>query len=156
MIFWKPTLFCFIFLFLAWGCCVLAQTAVYATFTAGNLGVGGTDWIYGGQAGIYHDFQPIPMIHVGVDGRAQILDRGRTKLISGLAGPRIALKPWAIPVRPYVEALFGAGHLEFDVFDGNLRQTASETDFEYQILGGLDLTVLPHIDWRVGEFSYGG
>jgi hypothetical protein len=28
--------------------------------------------------------------------------------------------------------------------------------FEYQVLGGLDFTVLPRIDWRVAEYSYGG
>ena len=133
-----------------------AQTAIYVTFTAGQLTGTGTDWIYGGQAGIYHDFDPIPMLHIGVDGRAQILDKGRTKLFSGMVGRRIAVKPWLIPIRPYAEALFGVGHVEFNPLNERTTQTTSETNFEYQFVGGLDLTLLPHIDWRVGEFSYGG
>ena len=32
----------------------------------------------------------------------------------------------------------------------------SATKFEYQFLGGLDFTILPRIDWRIAEFSYGG
>ena len=32
----------------------------------------------------------------------------------------------------------------------------SNTQFEYQFLAGFDLTVLPRLDWRVVEFSYGG
>jgi hypothetical protein len=143
-------------LWLCFGFRLEAQTAIYATFTAGKLNVAGTDWIYGGQAGIYHDFQPIPMLHLGLDGRAQILDKGQTKLISGMAGPRVAIKPWAIPIRPYVEALFGVGHVEFNPANVSSPDATSETDFEYQFVGGLDLTLFPHIDWRMGEFSYGG
>jgi hypothetical protein len=129
-----------------------AQTALYGTFTAGDLSIGGVDWIYGGQIGLYHDFDLIPMVHVGLDGRAQILDRGQTQLISGLVGPRIAIKPWLIPIRPYVEALVGAGHTEFPTLSANV----SQTNFEYQFVGGLDLTFFPHLDWRMGEFTYGG
>jgi hypothetical protein len=40
-------------LWLSFGFRLEAQTAIYATFTAGKLNVPGTDWIYGGQAGIY-------------------------------------------------------------------------------------------------------
>jgi hypothetical protein len=129
-----------------------AQTALYGTFTAGNLSIGGLDWIYGGQIGLYHDFDLVPMVHVGLDGRAQILDRGQTKLISGLIGPRVAIKPWLIPIRPYAEVLIGAGHTEFPAISANF----SETSFEYQVAGGLDLTFFPHLDWRMGEFTYGG
>jgi hypothetical protein len=31
----------------------------------------------------------------------------------------------------------------------------SETKFSYQIVGGLDYTVFPRIDWRVAEISWG-
>ncbi len=39
-------------------------------------------------------------------------------------------------------------------FSGN--PTIGITNFEYQILGGVDYTFLPRLDWRVVEFSYGG
>jgi hypothetical protein len=152
----RPVAVCAVLFCVSLGIRMEAQTAIYATFTAGQLSGTGTDWIYGGQAGIYHDFNPIPMLHVGVDGRAQILDKGRTKLFSGMAGPRVAVKPWLIPIRPYAEALFGVGHVEFNPFNESTAPTTSETNFEYQFVGGLDLTLLPHIDWRLGEFSYGG
>jgi hypothetical protein len=53
---------------------------------------------------------------------------------------------------PYVEALAGAGYTQFPVASGQ----ASGTKFSYQFVGGVDFTILPHIDWRVAEFSYGG
>ncbi|MHB1857169.1 MAG: hypothetical protein ACYCPM_07010, partial [Acidobacteriaceae bacterium] len=46
----------------------------------------------------------------------------------------------------------GAGHADY----GQGVAHVSATKFQYQFLGGLDLTVLPRIDWRVVEFSYGG
>jgi hypothetical protein len=54
-------------------------------------------------------------------------------------------------VKPYAEALAGVGHASFSGNSAN-----SVTKFEYQFLGGLDFTVLPRLDWRVVEFSYGG
>jgi hypothetical protein len=55
-----------------------------------------------------------------------------------------------IPLHPYVEATAGVGNLNFEG-----GSPTNSTRFEYQFLGGLDYTVLPRIDWRVAEFSYG-
>jgi hypothetical protein len=57
-----------------------------------------------------------------------------------------------MPIHPYIEALVGAGHADYG--QGSAKVTA--TKFQYQFLGGLDLTILPRIDWRLVEFSYGG
>ena len=69
-------------------------------------------------------------------------------------GPRIALRPHVLPIKPYVEGLVGVGHAE--VNQQRQRPIQSATDFSYQLVGGIDYTLLPRIDWRVAEFSYGG
>ena len=51
---------------------------------------------------------------------------------------------------PYLEAVGGIGHYDYGAGQG------SNTQFEYQILVGIDYTVVPRLDWRVVEFSYGG
>ncbi len=130
-----------------------AQTGLYAEFGASKSGLSNNDWIYGPTFGAYFDRWHLPFVSAGVDLRGSILGpSGSTKIYSGLAGPRVALRPHIIPLQPYAEAVIGVGHAEFG--QGAAQTTA--TKFEYQFLGGVDLTVLPRIDWRVAEFSYGG
>ena len=66
-------------------------------------------------------------------------------------GVRAAVTPHVLPIKPYVEALVGYGGLTTG--QGRSRQDGSHAT--YQFLGGLDLTFLPRLDWRVVEFSYG-
>jgi hypothetical protein len=128
-----------------------AQTGLYAEFGASKVDAPSNNWIYGPTFGLYHDFFSIPFIHAGADLRGSVLGISQTtSLYSGTVGPRISLHPHVLPVMPYVEGLFGFGHYDFGAGQ------PSNTQFEYQVLAGIDLTVLPHLDWRVVEFSYGG
>jgi hypothetical protein len=101
---------------------------------------------------VYYDRWHVPFLSAGLDARGSFLGTGSTVLNSGLLGPRVVVRPHVIPIRPYAEVLIGVGHTQF----GQGFAEQSSTDFEYQFLGGLDLTVLPRLDWRVVEFSYGG
>ena len=69
---------------------------------------------------------------------------------SGLVGPRVAIKLPVLPIKPYGEILFGVA---------SYPQTSAgiqyPNDFAYRYVLGLDSTILPHIDWRVVDFSYG-
>jgi hypothetical protein len=128
-----------------------AQTGLYAEFGASKVDAPSNNWIYGPTFGLYHDFYSVPFLHLGGDLRGSLLGVSQTtNLYSGLIGPRLSLHPHVLPVMPYAEALFGFGHYDF----GN--DQPSNTQFEYQFLGGFDLTILPRLDWRVVEFSYGG
>ena len=130
----------------------MAQVGVYGEFSAAKINRPNTDWIYGPTLGAYYDPWHVPFLGAGIDLRAAFLGTGSTTLDSGLAGPRLVFIPHALPFQPYAEALIGVGHTRFG--QGIAKQT--NTDFEYQFLGGLDITILPRIDWRVVEFSYGG
>jgi len=53
---------------------------------------------------------------------------------------------------PYGEALIGVAH--FSVGQGAAHTEGN--DFTWALNAGLDLTVLPHIDWRMVDYTYGG
>ncbi|MHB8303983.1 MAG: hypothetical protein ACYDC6_14315, partial [Acidobacteriaceae bacterium] len=142
----------------------MAQLGVYGEFTAGKSnvplasGMNGPSWMYGPTFGVYYDPWHLPFLAAGLDARGVFLGSGNNKLDSGLFGPRLVFRPHVLPIQPYVEGLLGVGHAKYYEF-GQFAQMAASynaTNFEYQFLGGLDLTVFPRIDWRVVEFSYGG
>jgi hypothetical protein len=130
-----------------------AQTGIYATFTGANLDADNTTWIYGPTVGVYFDRWHFGLVSAGIDLRGQFLgDGGNTQLNSGLGGPRVAITPHILPIKPYAEAVFGVGYTKIN----QSSFYSSSTDFEYNFLGGVDFTFFPHVDWRIAEFSYGG
>ncbi len=129
-----------------------AQIGVYGQFSASNFNIDDLGWQYGTTFGIYDTPFHVPFFALGLDGRGTVLGSGSTKIISGLVGPRLTFKPHVLPVMPYVEAVVGAGDVQYK----NGFTAVNATKLEYQFLGGLDYTFFPHLDWRVVEFSYGG
>lgn len=123
-----------------------AQTALYGEFSAAKVS-SGNPWLFGPTVGLYHD-NVYGFIATGLDVRGTFLHRDTTNLDSILLGGRLAFAPRVLPIKPYVEALGGLGHY------GSSGGTS--TKFEYQFLGGIDETLVPRLDWRVIEFSYGG
>jgi hypothetical protein len=130
-----------------------AQLGLYGDFTVQNLGVpnnNGYD-LYGGTFGAYLASGRFAVLSVGIDLRGSFARGGGTSFDSGAIGPRIGLNLHVIPIHPYVEATAGVGHIA--LVGG---EPDSATKFEYQFLGGVDFTILPRVDWRIAEFSYGG
>jgi hypothetical protein len=157
-----------------------AQLGIYGGFTAGQLslptGIGNenaSEWTYGGDVGAYLAHGHFLFFSAGVDARADILKGSSAvttgnasyNIDSGYIGPRVGFKPHVLPIQPYVEGLVGAAHIADTIKPfpfvpvGSSGSTAaiedSETKFSYQIVGGLDYTIFPRIDWRVAEISYG-
>ena len=136
-----------------------AQAAVYGEFTGAKLGgVNPPPWLYGPTVGLYYDYGHGPFA-VGFDARGSFLHRGATSLSGtpstldlGLVGGRLALTPHILPIKPYVEALGGIGHLQ--VGGGIAKFTSTVSTYEF--LGGVDFTFFPRLDWRVVEFGYEG
>ena len=130
-----------------------AQLGVYANFSAAKINGSSSDWIYGPGFGGYLDHGHFIFLSTGIDLRGEILGTGSsTKFDAGYIGPRVAFRPHVLPVKPYIEGLVGVGHTEL-VSDGVQVDT---TKFSYQFVGGVDYTLIPRVDWRVAEFSYGG
>jgi hypothetical protein len=140
------------FLFLFAPLCLHAQLGLYGAFTAQNLGGpnnNGYD-LYGGTFGAYLASGRLAVLSVGVDVRGSFAKNDRASFDTGAIGPRIGLNLHILPIHPYIEGTIGLGHVDFTA------STGSDTKLEYQLIGGLDYTIQPRIDWRVAEYSYGG
>jgi hypothetical protein len=150
----RPRLHCALFALLLFAVGIpaaQAQTAIYGQFSASHYNLPITDeWGYGGGFGIYSDFYKVPFGKVGGDLRFQFSrPASNITLFSTLVGPRISMHPHVVPLNPYAEFLFGAGHFTY----GN--NSPSTTQFDWRAIGGVDKTLVPHLDWRVIEVSYG-
>jgi len=128
-----------------------AQTGVYGQFSASHFNLPTTnDWGAGGGFGLYSDFIKVPFGKVGGDIRMQYTrPASDTNLFSTILGPRIAFHPKGVDLTPYAEFLFGAGHFTY----GN--NSPSTTQFDFRGVGGVDKKLLPRLDWRIIEVSYG-
>ena len=128
-----------------------AQTGLYGGFNAAKINYPSNKWAYGGMFGIYSEFVKVPPVRVGADLRFSILRLDtNTNLFSTMIGPRFAFHPVGLSLTPYAEGLIGEGRYSF----GN--NVGSATKFQYEVLAGVDRPVVPHLDWRVLEFSYSG
>ena len=123
-----------------------AQIAVYAGGSGAPVNGAGTSSAYGALVGIYA--QKGVFLSIGADARASFLTRSGFHYYTGAAGPRVAFKMPVLPLRPYIEGLVGVANYNSG------SNSSSSTNLNYQIVGGLDATILPHIDWRVIEFDY--
>ena len=148
---------------IAGGSAAHAQIAVYGMGSGGFLGSAtaaqgslvaqdGGFSAYGGTFGVYDDFARLGPLKLGGDVRylQQTSSNGNSygnKLRGGLVGLRLALKLPVIPFKPYVQAEIG------DVATNYGTQPNKSNSFAYQVQGGLDYTIFPHLDLRA---EYGG
>jgi hypothetical protein len=124
-----------------------AQTAVYAEFTGATLSVG-LPHIYGGTFGVYSQ-KTFGVIALGGDVRGFALSGNSSESYNGVvAGPRLVIKPRVFPISPYVELLGGFSRVSANGGNG-------DTDLAYNAVFGLDSTIVPHVDWRAIEYTYG-
>jgi hypothetical protein len=145
------TLFVLLFAVFTLTLAAQAQTGIYVEFGGSKVDAPNNQWVYGPTFGLYHDFYGVPAIHLGADLRASVLGISQTTtLTSGMIGPRVSVHPHVLPIMPYLEGLGGIGYYNYGEGQG------SNTQFEYQLLAGVDYTLIPRLDWRVIEFSYGG
>lgn len=134
-------------------CCMArpasAQTAIYGQYGVAGPGLPNSDYIRGPAFGAYFDRGTF--INYGVDFRGTFLSDGNlTQFDSGMGGLRVAVKPHLIPLNPYGELLGGIAH------ENSVQNSAknTHTSLGYEVAVGLELTVLPHFDWRMIEYSY--
>jgi hypothetical protein len=121
-----------------------AQIGVYAGFSGARLNSSNTN-VYGPLVGVYA--QSGHFLAIGADVRGSFLSRNGNQFYTGALGPRIAFKPIILPIKPYGEALVGVASF-------NNGGGSNSTNFNYQLLAGVDTTILPRLDWRIIEFDY--
>ena len=125
-----------------------AQIGIYGAGTGASYGNAPVDLGYGGMVGVYKTTGHF--IGTGLDLRATFTGRDGFKYNTYAIGPRISFRPRILPLSPYVEGLVGLASYNSG------RGTGTTNHFNYQALGGLDLTVIPRVDWRIAEIAYSG
>ncbi len=108
---------------------------------------------YGGTFGVYDDFLRLGPLKLGGDAR-YFQQTGSNnpygnKLHGGLAGLRLGLKLPLVPFKPYVQAEVGGVGTNYGT------QPNDAGVFAYEVQGGLDYTIFPHLDLRA-EYGGGG
>jgi hypothetical protein len=123
-----------------------ARFAIYGTAGTENSGLPNQGWKLAGTFGLYVGLLNLGPVHISADGRADL----SSEINSGLVGPRIAIKLPVLPIKPYGEIIFGVSS-----YPRTAAGIQYSDEFAYRYVVGLDSTILPHIDWRVVDFSYG-
>lgn len=122
-----------------------AQIGVYAGFSGGHE-TSASGALLGPLLGIYAQKSSGPL-SIGADARGSFLTHSGTQFYTGAVGPRIAITPPLVRIKPYLEGLVGVGR----VSGGN---TSTSAHLNYQVLFGIDATIVPRVDWRVIEYDY--
>ena len=133
-----------------------AQFAVYGEGQAvrfDDQADASTTWFKGGTFGVYDDFLRLPLLGLGLDARGTFASGERMDFRSGLIGIRADARAPGLPFRPYVEGLVGVGGTKSKVTSIYITPVYSNK-LEYEVLGGLDFTVFPHVDVRLPEIGY--
>jgi hypothetical protein len=158
-----------------------AQLGAYGMFTVNRMGniassplagapgtVGAsTDTVdpLGGTGGVYYDRWKVGPVKLGLDLRGSILTTKRgayvnfnaqgARIYSSLGGVRAVFHTPVAPLKPYIQGSFGLGRSDYGLMSGT-GQVVLHNNFEYMGLAGLDIKVLPIMDYRVAELGYGG
>ena len=124
-----------------------ARIAIYGTVGTEKSEVSNSGWSTAGTFGAYFGLANLGPIAIAADARGDL----SSNIDSALFGPRVALHFPAFPLKPYVELLGGVSSYSTQNNSGK-----NATDFNYRWVGGIDTAILPHLDWRIADYSYSG
>jgi hypothetical protein len=121
----------------------------------------------GGTGGVYYDFMKLGPVKLGADLRGSILttkrggyvnfDESGARIYSTLGGIRAAFHTPVASLKPYLQVSAGLGRSDYGLaITTTTGHVILYNNFQYEGLAGLDIKVLPIMDWRVAEFGYGG
>jgi hypothetical protein len=124
-----------------------ARFAIYGTGGGEKTEINNEGWSIASTFGFYYGFAHLGPVALSADARGDL----SRNMDSGLFGPRIALALPYFPLKPYFEVLGGIS--SYNTQGGGSKDTTSGN---YRWVGGIDSTILPHLDWRIADYSYSG
>lgn len=136
-----------------------AQVGIYGSFDYTRYtdhSYNATSSFYGGGVGAYDDFLHLGPIRAGLDFRGDFLAGNNYRYRDVLGGIRVAVKVPVLPIKPYGQFSVGVGGPAYTgPFAAGISGVQYSTKFTYEVLGGIDITILPHVDLRAVEVGYG-
>jgi len=137
-----------------------AQTGFYALGSGARLsgtnigastlaGASGNFTAYGETFGVYSNWAHFARISLGADFHLSFQSTANNtpygnKVRDGALGLRVGFKTPLLPLRPYVQAGLALGTTNY----GQYPSEDGSAGTGYEIGGGIDYTVLPHLDLR--------
>jgi hypothetical protein len=124
----------------------------------------------GGTGGVYYDFKTLGPVRLGFDVRGTITDskqgvytvsRGTgSRIYSALGGVRASFHTPIKIIKPYVQVSAGLGRSDYGLALINESSTppgkiVTVNNLQYEGFAGVDLKLLPIMDFRVVELGYG-
>ncbi len=103
---------------------------------------------YGVDFGGYYDFYHQGKTDVGVDLRDAIVNGHSAVLNSFLIGLRVAVKPFSVPLKPYVQVSAGVGSTRPST--SGIRVSKAQ----FGIFAGADYSFSRHVDFRAVEVGF--
>lgn len=128
-----------------------AQGGAYVELTGAGLSQtvnGGSNLYFGPVAGL--QFEKGHALRLGGDLRGMLLSDSGAEARSVVFGPRVSVHAPVLPIKPYGELLIGLGSLK------PANSNSYNNHVEYDVVLGIDSTILPHLDWRVLEYAHAG
>jgi hypothetical protein len=117
----------------------------------------------GGGVGIYYDFLKLGPVKLGADLRGTITNgnqgaethfRGQgTRIGSALGGIRVSFHTPIPIIKPYVQGSVGLGRSDYGL--SSTPPVVVHNNLQYEGFAGVDLKILPIMDFRVVEVGYG-
>ena len=135
-----------------------AQVGIYGKFDGVHVSNSATDnivakgWFVGGGGGLYFNFLHLGPLALGADARGDFSSQSPHNYRDVLFGVRVAAKAPVIPLRPYAQFSVGLGGPSYSGVGGGINYN---NKFQYWVIGGVDHTIFPHVDWRIAELGYG-
>jgi len=117
----------------------------------------------GGGGGVYYDFKTFGPIRLGADLRGTITNsnqgaethfRGQgTRIGSVLGGVRVSFHTPIKIIKPYIQGSVGLGRSDYGL--SSTPPVVVHNNLQYEGFAGVDLKLLPIMDFRVVELGYG-
>ena len=124
-----------------------ARFAIYGTGGFEKSGiVNQGDWNAAVTFGFYYGIFHVGPLDLSADARADL----SSNIKSGLLGPRFAFHLPIIAVKPYAEILVGGS-----TYPNTPSGLSISNKIVGRVVGGVDTAILPHLDWRMIDYSYG-
>ncbi|GAC1650485.1 MAG: hypothetical protein NVS9B15_10100 [Acidobacteriaceae bacterium] len=138
-----------------------AQVSIYGTFSpirisnTANGNVYGSYWDKGFGGGVTLTVLPLGPLSLGLDLRGSTTT-GSSGTDTALGGLKLGLRVPLIALKPYVQASGGYLRTRTSVGLGSMAGATSKYGFGvYEVMGGVDTAIFPHIDLRLIEIGAG-
>ena len=151
--------FIFLFLLLCVPALAYAQIGIHGAFNythENDASANSSFSLYGGTVGVFDELVHLGPVRAGVDLRGTFDTGNQLHARTLLFGPRVAVKIPLIAFKPYGQFLVGVGGTSSQAaLEAGIASHPYSNKFTYEVLGGLDTSLLPHLDLRVLEIGYG-